>query len=448
MIVIIGLGTAGVYATRWISQLNRDEEITIIERHSYESYSPCGIPLMFEKGDDFEKLKHPFPRTKRINVLLNFEAIGIDTQRKIVKVRQVKTGEEREIVYDKILFAGGAEPLVPPIKNAREYLNRGVFAVKTLEDAERIKNYIRENNVKSVAIVGAGAIGLEMANAMLINGLKVHVFEMFPQVFPRALDQEIAEIVQKFAQGIGMELHLSTRVDEVAVENGTVKGIISSGNFFPSDAVIMATGVVPNTTILKDIVQMEKNFIIVDEKMRTSMEGIYAAGDCVMVKNAIDGSKTSIQLATTAAKQGIVAGINMAGKEAVYTGAIGSFVSTVGSLEVAAVGLTESYAKEKFDVLSARAKALDKPEYAGGEEIVLKVVAERKTGRILGAQAVGKGASSTIDIISMAIRKGATAQDLSAVEISYCPAVSDLYDVINMAGDLLLRKISPENYRF
>ncbi|MEM0447947.1 MAG: FAD-dependent oxidoreductase, partial [Thermoplasmata archaeon] len=352
----------------------------------------------------------------------------------------------KEINYDKMLFAAGADPLVPPIKNAKEYLNKGIFIVKTLEDAENIKKYISENNVKTVSIVGAGAIGLEMANAMLANGLKVHVFEMFPQVFPKVLDPDMADIVQKFVEGIGIELHLSSKVDEIVVEDGKVKGLITSNKFYNSELIILATGVIPNTSILKGKVEMEKNFILVNERMETSIKDIYAAGDCVLIKNYISGEKVAVQLATTAAQQGIVAGINMAGKNASYNGAVGAFVSTVGSLEVSAVGLTESYAKEKFEIVSARAKALNKPEYAGGEEIVLKVIVEKNSGKIIGAQAVGKNASSKIDVISMAIRKGATAQDISATEISYCPAVSELYDVINMAGDLLLRKIIPNSY--
>ncbi|MGC9137716.1 MAG: FAD-dependent oxidoreductase [Thermoplasmata archaeon] len=448
MIVIIGLGTAGVYATRWITQLNREEEITIIEKHAYESYSPCGIPLIFEESGDFNVLKHPFPRTKRINVLLNHEAIKVDPENKIVRVRDIEKNTEKEIGYDKLLFAAGADPLVPPIKNAREYLGNGVFVVKTLEDADLIKKFIGEKNVKSVGVIGAGAIGLEMAHSMLVNGIKVHVFEMFPQVFPRALDPDMADIVAKFIMGLGIELHLSSRVDEIVVENGKIKGIVSSGKTYECESVILATGVVPNTKILDGIVKMERNFILVNERMETSRKDIFAAGDCVLVKSFINGDPVAIQLATTAAKQGIVAGINMAGKDATYSGALGAFVSTIGSLEVAAVGFTETYLKDKVEVVSARARALDKPDYAGGEEIILKVVADKSTGKILGAQALGKKASSKIDIISMAMKKGSTAMDLSSVEISYCPAVSELYDVVNMAGDLLLRKLNPENYRF
>ncbi len=448
MIVIIGLGTAGVYATRWITTLNREEEITIIEKHSYESYSPCGIPLILERKDDFSKLKHPFPRTRRINVLLEYEAIEINASEKKIKVLNKKNNEIKEIKYDKLLYAAGAEPLIPKIKNADGFINKGVFIVKTLEDANSIKDFIVKKNIKNVSVVGAGAIGLEMAYALKSWNLNVHVFEMFPQPFPRVLDPEMAEIVKNELEKFGISIHLNSKVDEIVVENNRIIGIRSGDSIFNADAIILATGVRPSTEILKNIVNMDRSFIVVNDKMQTSNPDIYAAGDCIITKNYVDGSYAPVQLATTAAKQGIVAGINLAGHDATYSGALGTFVSMVGNLEVAAVGLTENQAKEKFQIVTARAKTLDRPEYAGGEEITLKIVCDKNNGTILGAQAVGKNASSKINVISLAIRKKASAEDLSALEIAYCPEVSDLYDVINMAADLILRKINPNNYTF
>lgn len=448
MIVIIGLGTAGVYATRWITTLNRDEEITIVERHKYESYSPCGIPFILEKRDDFSKLKHPFPRTKRINVLLEHEATSIDTANKTVKLLNKKNNEIMEIKYDKLFFAAGAEPLIPKIKNVQEFLNRGLFVVKTLEDADAIKEHITKNNVKDASVIGAGAIGLEVAHSLKSLGLNVHVFEMFPQPFPRVLDPEMAEIVKNEVEKTGIKVHLSSRVDEIVGENGNLKGVKSADSVIESQVVILATGVYPNTKILEGKVNMERGFILVNERMQTSDPDIYAAGDCILVRNFLDVSLMPVQLATTAAKQGIVAGINMAGFEAVYTGALGTFASAFGEFEIAAVGMTETQAKEKFEVITSRAKALDRPEYAGGEEITLKLVIDKKSGSIIGAQAFGRNASSKINVLSLAIRKRATIFDLSALEMAYCPKVSDLYDVINMAADLALRKLSPKSYMF
>ncbi len=448
MIVIIGLGTSGVYATRWITTLNRDEEITIIERHSYESYSPCGIPLILKMVDDFSKLKHPFPRTKRINVLIEHEAIGIDAENKIIKVLNKRNKEIKEIKYDKLLFAAGAEPLIPKIKNVNEYINNGIFVVKTLEDAKSIQVYLQENNVKDVSVIGAGAIGLEIAYAFKTLGFNVHVFEMLTQPFPNVLDPEVADIVKLELEKQGIILHLNSRVDEIIIDNGKINGVKSGDLTFESQAIILATGVVPNTKILNGIVKMERNFILVNERMQTSNNSIYAAGDCVLINSYLNGSLMPVQLATTAAKQGIVAGINMAGYDAIYKGALGAFVSTIGKFEVAAVGITETKAKEKFEIITARAKALDKPEYAGGEEITLKIICEKNQRIILGAQAVGKNASSKINVISLAIRKKATVFDLSALETAYCPEVSDLYDVINMAADLAIRKLNPKTYVF
>ncbi|MGC8663660.1 MAG: FAD-dependent oxidoreductase [Thermoplasmata archaeon] len=448
MIAIIGLGTAGVYATRWITTLNRNEEITIIEKNIYESYSPCGIPLILEKKDDFSKLKHPFPRTKRINVLLEHEAIEIKPYEKVVMVVNKKNNEIKKIKYDKLFFSTGAEPLIPKIKNAYEFLNKGVFVVKTLEDANNIKNFIDKNKITAVSVVGAGAIGLEMAHSFKALGLNVNIFEMFPQPFPKVLDPEIAEIVKSEIEKLNIELHLNSRVDEIVVQNGQIIGIKSGDSFFSSQAVILATGVVPNTKILEGSVNMEKSYIIVNERMQTSNPDIYAAGDCILVKNLIDGTSMPVQLATTAAKQGIVAGINISGHNAVYSGALGTFVSKIGNMEVAAVGLTEAQAKEKLEIMTSRTKALDRPEYADGEEITLKLVCDKNTGVILGAQAVGKNASSKINVISMAIKKKADVFDLSSLEIAYCPEVSDLYDVINMAADIVLRKMNPGSYKF
>ncbi len=446
MIVIIGLGTAAVYATRWITSLNRDEEIAIIEKHEYESYSPCGIPLIFEKSGNFNDLKHPFPRTKRIQVYLNYMAERIDPNGKKVFIKNLKTGEEKEIGYDKLLFASGADPFIPPIKNAREYVGKGVFVVKTLEDAENIEKYI-STGVKNVAVIGAGAIGLEMAYALKVKGLNVQVFEMFPQVFPRALDQDMAKIVQDYLESSGIKVNLNARVNEIVVENGKIRGIETSNGRYDAEMVILATGVSPNTKILEGMVKMERGYIVVNERMQTSREDIYAAGDCVIVKNFVDSSPFVIQLATTAAKQGIVAGINLAGRNAIYSGALGNFVSVIGDLEVSAVGLTESYFANKMKVVSARGKTLDKPEYAGGREITMKIVCD-ENGKVLGAQAIGRNASREINVIALAIKAGLSAQDLSALETAYCPAVSDLYSIINLTADLILRKINPSSYIF
>ncbi|MGC8610375.1 MAG: FAD-dependent oxidoreductase [Thermoplasmata archaeon] len=443
--VIIGLGTAGVYATRYISSIDRESNIIIIEKNKYESYSPCGIPFIIEKGENLDLLKHPFPRTKRINVYINHEAKEIDIINKKVIFEDLNSKEIKEVQYDKLLFSTGAEPFIPPIKNASDYLNKGVFVIKRLEDAENLTNYIKKNEVKNIVIVGAGPIGLEMAYSMKSFGLNVNVFEMLNQVFPKSLDPDMAEEVQKFMTENGIKINLSSPVDEIVVDGKKVVGIKSKNNFYPGDVVILSVGFKPNTELLKNKVEMEKNFIIVDDHMRTSNSDIYAAGDNVMIKNLINNEKTVFQIATVAAKQGMVAGINMAGKEAIYSGTTFTFVSKIGSLEVASTGLTESEASKKSKVYSARAKGLNRPKYTGGTEIIMKIICD-ESGKILGAQAIGDQASQKINVISMALRKNSNIMDILANEMAYCPEVSELYDITNMAADLLLKKLNIQKF--
>ncbi|MGC8585430.1 MAG: FAD-dependent oxidoreductase [Thermoplasmata archaeon] len=445
--VIIGLGTAGVYATRYISSIDRNADITIIEKNRYESYSPCGIPFIIEKGESLELLKHPFPRTKRINVLINHEVIEIDNKERKIIVKNLQNGEKLEIFYDKLLFSAGAEPLIPRIKNANEYLGNGVFVIKRLEDAENLIEYIRGKSIKHVSVIGAGPIGLEMAYSMKSFGLNVSVFEMLPQVFPRSLDPDMAFEVEKFLTGNGIKIYLSSPVEEIVVDGEKVVGIKSNNNFYSSEAVILSAGFRPNTELLKNMVDMERSFIIVDDHMRSSDPNIYAAGDNIIVKNMISGEKTVFQIATVAAKQGMVAGINMAGKEAIYTGTTLTFVSKIGSLEIASTGLTETEASKKYRVFSARARGLNRPKYTGGTEILLKLICD-ENGKILGAQGMGELSSQKINVISMAIRKNSTVMDILANEMGYCPEVSELYDITNMAADLLIKKLNISKYIF
>jgi NADH oxidase (H2O2-forming) len=444
MIVIVGLGTAAVYATRWITALNRDEEVTIIEAHPYESYSPCGLPLIIEKNSDFELLKHPFPKTRRINVLLEHQVIDIDTLNRTVKLKDLKNEDIKSLNYDKLLFAPGADPMIPPIKNISEHLNNGVYVLKTIEDGVKIENFLKSNTVSNVAVIGAGAIGLEIAYSLKKRGYNVSVYEMLAQCFPRALDPDMAQIVEEHLKNNGIDLYLESRVEEIALDQ---KSIVFNGQKKSAELVILATGVVPNSQLLKNKVSIFKNFVVVDEKMKTSDPYIYAAGDVIITKNAIDEGSMIVQLATTAAKQGIVAGINMAGGTATYNGAYGTFVSELEDMEIAATGLSEERAKLKFEVMSGRVKGTDKPDYAGGQSLTLKIISDKK-GRLLGAQAVGKNAADKINVIAMAIKSRATVQDLSSVELAYCPSVSELYDVINSAADVLLRKLGWKEFNY
>jgi len=424
MIVIIGLGTGGIYSARWISRFNRKEEVTIIERRSYETYSPCSIPLVIEGCIDIKEIIHPFPRTSRINLLLEHEAIEIDTSRKIVKYRKIGDEEINEIEYDKLIFGAGARPAVPPIPGVDR---KGVFTVRTVEDAKAINEWIKKS--KKALVIGAGAIGMEMAYALRKRGLDVTIVEMLSHPFPKALDDDMAKLVKERLEAMGIKCHCNSKVEEI-IGDEVVKGAIINGEEYKTDMVILSVGVRPNTQLLKGKVKMDdRGYIIVDERMRTSDPDIYAVGDCVRTPYGL------IQLATIAAREGIVAGINAAGGDAVFTPSTGAFVSAMGNFEVACVG-------ERSNI-SGRGRSTVTPY--SKHEIVVKIFTDEE-GNIKGAQAVGYMASKKIDIISALMRGGGKIWDVAFMEHAYCPASAHLYDVINIAANNAMRKIKVEKY--
>ncbi len=423
MIVIIGLGTGGLYAARWASRINRKEEITIIEKRNYETYSPCSIPQVIEGKITPREIIYPFPRTRRIHLHLGYEVIEIRTSEKKVIYRKVGGEDVKEIEYDRLIYAAGAVPKIPPIKGIKK---RGVFTVRTVEDAIAILEWMKKS--KKALIIGAGAIGVEMAYALKKRGIKVTLVDILSHSFPLNLDDDLAKVVDRRLEDEGIETIFNASVEEITGDD-TVNGAIINGERRDYDMVIVSTGVRPNTALLDGKVEMERGFIRVDERMRTSAESIYAVGDCVLTPYG------AIQLATVAANQGIVAGINAAGGDAIYKKPTGAFVSVFGGFEVSAVG-------EKTNIYG-RAKAKIHPNT--GEEIVMKIYVDEK-GYIKGAQAVGVQASTRINVISSLIRMGAKITDLAFMEHAYCPEVSELYDVMKIAAENVLRRFKFEKY--
>jgi len=424
MIVIIGLGTGGIYAARWISRFNRKEEVTIIERRSYETYSPCSIPLVIEGCIDIKEIIHPFPRTPRINLLLKHEAIEIDVEEKKVKYRKLGSDEVKEIKYDKLIFGAGATPAIPPLPGVDK---KGVFTVRTVEDAKAINEWIKRS--KKALVIGAGAIGMEMAYALRKRGLDVTIAEMLSHPFPKALDDDMAKIVKERLEAMGIKCHCNSKVEEI-VGDEEVNGAIINGERMDVDMVILSVGVRPNTSLLRGKVNMdERGYILVNDRMQTSNPDIYAVGDCARTPHGL------IQLATIAAREGIVAGINAAGGNAIFTPSTGAFVSAMGNFEVACVG-------ERSNI-SGRGRSTITPY--SKHEIVVKIFTDEE-GNIRGAQAVGYMASKKIDIISALMRGGGKIWDVAFMEHAYCPASAHLYDVINIAANNAMRRIKIEKY--
>jgi NADH oxidase (H2O2-forming) len=437
-IVIIGLGTGGLYASRAASRIDRKAEITIIERRDYDMFSPCGLPYAIEGlVGSFEDLKHTVPVTRRLHKLIHHEALSLDVEGKRVEVKNLESGEFSWIHYDSLIIATGSNTIILPIPGAEEFLGRGVHVVTNPENAEELKEAALRS--KTAVVVGGGAIGLEIALALKGLGLDVWVTKRSPPPFPRNLDPDMGKIISKHLETKGLNLTFGKGIDRI---NGSdhVESVTIAGDTIPTDIVVMAVGVRPESKIAKEAgLATERGGIVTDERMETSAKDVYAIGDCAQSFSGVDGKLVNAALATTAFKQAVVAGVNAARGDMVYDGGLGTFVSLIGDLEIACTGYNSEIAeKNGYKVITGRANMQIKPRYMpGAKDISVKLVVDADTGRILGGQAIGEeGAAWRVNIIALAIKKRMDIQEFSTIELAYCPPVSDLYDPLLVAADV------------
>lgn len=441
-IVIIGLGTGGLYASRAASRVDRKAEIFIIEKRDYDMFSPCGLPYAIEgKVESFDDLKHSVPVTRQLKKLIKHEALSINTDAKRVKVKNLESGEASWLDYDSLVIATGSNPVILPIPGAEEFLGRGVHVVTDPENAKALKDDALKS--KRAVVVGGGAIGLEIAFALKELGLEVWVTKRSPPPFPRNLDPDMGEVIREYLESKDLHILFGKSIDRI---NGSerVESVEIAGETIPTEIVVMAVGVRPESRIAVEAgLKHDKGAIITDEKMETSVENIYAVGDCVMSHSGVDGEPINIALATAAFKQAVVAGVNAAGGDAFYDGGLGTFVSYVGELEIACTGYnTEIAERHGFKVMTGRANMQVKPMWMpGAKDISVKLVIDAETGRILGGQAIGEeGAAWRVNVVALGIKKGMEIKEFSTIELAYCPAVSDLYDPLLVAADVALRR--------
>lgn len=439
-ITIIGLGSGGFAALLAIRRTDPEAFITIIERRSFDMFSPCGMPYAIEGTVDLDKLMFSVPQEKQLTKLLMHEAQSIDSVKRNVITKNEKTGQTILIPYDSLIIAHGAEPFVPPIKGAKEHLGKGVYVLHDIESARKIMDHV--SRAKKAVVVGAGPIGLEICAALGKKGLDVVVVEMLSCAMSRALDADMAKPVEKYISESGIKLIFNKSVDSI---NGSPVSSVSAGDeIIEADIVIMASGVRSNFDIVKNAgIELGKWGIKTNAAMETNIKGIYAIGDCVETVSLINHRPTIMQLSSSAYRQGMVAGANAAGGYDIYEGALGTFVTVIGEIEVAATGFNEVYAEAAgYKVITGKAHGKTKPEYyPGAKDITVKIIADAKTGKILGGQIVGDGAGARINVISMAIRCGMDVYSLSRTEMAYCPRVAENYDVLNKAADFAIRKM-------
>jgi NADPH-dependent 2,4-dienoyl-CoA reductase/sulfur reductase-like enzyme len=442
-IIIIGLGTGGLYSSRSAQRYDRNTQITIIEKRDYDMFSPCGIPYAIEgKVKDFEDLKHTIPVTRGTTKLLRHEALKIHPKEKKVLVKNLETNEELELTYDSLILATGSKPKVLPIPGARELLGKGVYTCTTPEDGKVLQDAAKQS--KSAVVIGGGAIGLELALAMRHLGLNVTATKRSPQVLYDELDPDMSELINQFIADQGIRNLFGKQIEKI---NGVTKveSVTIAGETIPCEMVIMATGIDPSSKLAVECgLVTEKGFIVADDHMRTSDKDIYAVGDAALSYSLIDGRSTNVALATTAYRQATIAGVNAAGGDVIYEGTMGTFVTYFGGIEVSCTGYNTLTAEAHgFKVVSGRANMKTKPHWMpDSRNISVKIVVDQNTGRILGGQAVGtEGTDWRVNIISLAIKKKMTIKELSTIELAYCPAVSDLYDPLMVAVDATTRRL-------
>ncbi|MHC1786484.1 MAG: FAD-dependent oxidoreductase [Christensenellales bacterium] len=446
-IVIIGGVAGGASAAARLRRLDEQAHIVLFERGQYISFANCGLP--YHIGGEISDrqaliVQTPESFNARFNVEVRVlsEVVSIRPREKMVTVRNLKTGETYEEPYDKLLLSMGAEPIVPPIEGIR---GDRVFTLRTIPDTEKIKQFIKVHSPRHAVVVGGGFIGVEMAENLVQAGLQVTLVEMLNQVIA-PIDYEMACEVHRHMQMKGVKLMLGSALRAIDGGGERLKVSLSSGEI-EADMAIMAIGVMPETRLARDAgLQLnQRGAIVTDDHMLTSDPDIYAVGDAVEITDLVTGGKGYIPLAGPANKQGRIAADNICGLDSAYKGTQGSSILKVFDLTVASTGINEKTAKRLgLDYDKSFTYSLSHAGYyPGASDLAVKIVFEKPSGRILGAQVVGfEGADKRCDVLATAIRAGMTASDLTALELCYAPPFSSAKDPVNMAGFVIENLLS------
>lgn len=433
--IIIGGVAGGASAAARLRRLDEAAEIIILERGEFISFANCGLPY-FIGGEITDRkmltLQTPssFKARFNIDVRVFSEAIKISPDTKTVTVKNLNTGTTYEEGYDNLILSPGAEPIKPNIVGID---GDNVFTLRNIPDTLKIKSYIETTEPKSAVVVGGGYIGVEMAENLAKAGLEVSIVELADHLIA-PLDFDMAADVHRYIKEKGIRLYLNNGVK--AIDGGKI--IFRNGEI-SADMVIMSVGVRPETSLAKDcgIALNSRGSIVVDSRMRTNIPNIFAVGDAVEVKNYVTKAAAFIPLAGPANKQGRIAADNIAGFDSEYKGTQGSAVLKLFDMTVATTGLNEKSAEAAgidFDKIYTYS-ASHASYYPGGNMMSVKILWDKKTLKIIGAQIVGfDGVDKRMDVIASAIRFGAKVTDLAELELCYAPPYGSAKDPVNMAG--------------
>ncbi len=453
-VVVVGGVAAGPKCASKIVRIRPDAEVTVIDRREIISFAGCGLPyyvsgVVKEQSELYATQigvpRDPefFQKVKNVRVLNRTEATSVDPESKTVQIKDIRTGETSSLEYDKLVLATGASPVTPPIPGVDL---EGVYGLHSVDDAESIKAAVEERGAKNAVIIGGGLIGVETAEALVQRGCHVTIVEMLPQILPM-LDCEMARQVELHLESKGVDVLTDTRAEALLGEEGQLTKVKTSRNEIDADLLLLSVGVRPNIELAKQagLAIGETGAIVINERMQTSDPDIYAAGDCVENRCLINGRPIYVPLGSTANKQGRVAAMNICGFDDTFPGVVGSTICKVFDYTVARTGLSEAEASAAgYDVVTALAPGPDAAHYMPQSKLLmLKLIADRASGRLLGVQATGPGeAAKRIDVAATAITAEMTVDQIAKLDLSYAPPYSPAMDNLITACDVLRNKIA------
>jgi NADPH-dependent 2,4-dienoyl-CoA reductase/sulfur reductase-like enzyme len=459
-ILVIGGVAAGTSAASKAKRIDPDADVKIIQDERVVSYGACGIPYVIEGiVSDFQELIERsadiFKKEYQIDVITNTRAQRIDRDKKEVYTIDLQNRVETIYEYDSLVIATGARAIVPNIKGADQRDGDDIFLIRNYEDGLKIYDSKKAKNASTCVVVGAGLIGLEMVEAFKKRSARrkmdITVVEMSDHVLPTMLDKNMAKIVQRELESNGVKVITGEQVEEIVgnsiSRDDNVKTLKTNTNRqIDTDFILLGTGVRPNSEIAKDtgIELGYANAIKVNDNMRTNVPDIFSAGDCTTARSYITNEDIYLPLGTTANKQGRVAGENAAGGSARFRGIAGSAITKVFDLYIGKTGLTRQEALNYgFDPIEEEIESVTKARYyPDSKPIWIKIIADRKSGRILGSQIVGgEGVKERIDLIALALLLKADLRDLSSYDACYVPPASPVWEPLNIAASQTAKQL-------
>ncbi|AAX17226.1 CoA-disulfide reductase [Borrelia hermsii] len=438
-IIIIGGTAAGTSAAAKAKRTNKGLNITIYEKTNTTSFGACGLPYFI--GGFFDEPNNMIARTPEefaqngISVFTEHEVIKVDIKNNTLKVKNLKTQQIFNDTYDKLMIATGGNPIIPPISNIQ--LNN-FYTLRNMKDGQEIRELFKKKDIKNIVIIGAGYIGIEMIEAAKTLDKNIRIIQLDKRILTESFDKEITNIMEEELIKNNVLLH----TDEFAkslIGKEKVEGIITNKSEYKADLVILSTGIKPATEFLEGQLETLKNgAIIINEYGETSAENIFSAGDCATVYNIISKKNDYIPLATTANKLGKVIGENLAGRRVPFKGTLGSASIKVLSLEAARTGLTEEAALRlgiKYKTIFIKDKNHTN-YYPNQEDLYIKLIYNKETKEIIGAQIIGKnGAATRMHALSLAVYSKLTTNELGMMDFAYSPPFSKTWDALNIAGN-------------